>query len=73
MLQHLHAGDHIILVRYFGGMGFGCDLAVLELDTLLQGVQAGDAEGLLAHVDAGYPGTTAGHALGENAATTADI
>ena len=73
MLQHLHAGDHVILARHFGGMGFGSDLAVLELNTLLQSVQAGDAEGLLAHVDAGYPGTTAGHALGEDAATAADI
>ncbi|MNM52751.1 hypothetical protein D3C81_638390 [compost metagenome] len=54
-------------------MGLGGHLAVFELHPLFQGVQAGDPEGLLAHVDAGHLGAASGHALGEDAATAADV
>ncbi len=73
MLQHLHAGDHVILARGFVGVSLGGDLAILELHTRFQGVQASDAQGLLAHVDAGDLGAPTSHALGEDAAAATDV
>jgi hypothetical protein len=52
-------------------VGFGGDLAVLELHTLFQR-EAGDAEGSLP-MSMPVTRAPAGHALGEDAATAADV
>ena len=75
VFQQFHAGNHIEGVRHFFGQLFHSDVAVADVaDIFFQGVQFGDFQGFFRHIDAGNcVGTELGHALGKNAAATADV
>lgn len=73
VLQHLHAGDDIVLLRVLRGMFLNRFLNIFHLNTALQGVQFRHLQRLCAHVQSGDRRAFARHTLGEDAAAAADI
>src|SRR5690554_5922119 len=75
VLQHFQAGDGVVLAGMFRvpGQLFDGGLAVVHLHTGFHAVQPSYVQRGFAHVDAGYVGTTQGHAFRQQTATTANI
>ena len=73
MLEHLKTGDEVELPGRRYGECFHRDFAVFDRETRLLGMQPCDGKGLGSEVDAEHPGATARHALGQEAAATADV
>ena len=73
MLQHLHAGHHIILPGMFCRVLFHGFLHIIHLNAAFQRVQFCHLQWLKAHIQTGHRRAFARHTLGQNAAATTDI
>ena len=73
VLEHFHAGHHVVAARLLARQLLHGDLAIGDLLAALQQVQLRHLEGLVGQIDPGHLGAARGHALRQDAAAAAHV